>query len=102
MNRLVRMAVPKGSSGLAIAVAVAAAGATVAAIAWGVGPLGPGLYGDGAGYLSAAESFVRSGHLSVIGAPYWSADSLMPMRQWPPGFSVAIAAPRRAGLGLMA
>ncbi len=86
---------------VAIAIAAAAAAATVAVIGWGTRPVGPGLYGDGAAYLSAAESIVRSGHLSVIGAPYWSNDSLMPMRQWPPGFSIAIAAPLRAGFSLM-
>jgi hypothetical protein len=84
------------------AIATAAALMTIAVIAWGTRPFGPGLYGDGAGYLSAAESLVRSGHLRVMGAPYWSADSLAPLRQWPPGFPLAIAIPLHAGLNLMA
>jgi hypothetical protein len=84
-----------------IGVAAVAALATVAVIAWGTRPLGPGLYGDGVGYLSAAQSLVQSGHLRVAGAPYWSSDSLTPMRQWPPGFAVAIAVPLRTGLSLM-
>jgi hypothetical protein len=71
-------------------------------IVWGTQPLGPGLYGDGAAYMSAAESLVHSGRLRVIGAPYWSADSTMPMAQWPPGFVFAVAVPLRAGLGSLA
>ena len=84
-----------------IGVAAVAALATVAVIAWGTRPLGPGLYGDGVGYLSAAQALVQSGHLRVAGAPYWSSDSVTPMRQWPPGFAVAIALPLRSGLSLM-
>lgn len=84
-----------------IIVAVVAALATVLVIQWGTRPLGPGLYGDGVGYLSAAESLVHSGQLRVMGAPYSSADSTTPMAQWPPGFAVAVAVPLRAGLGLL-
>lgn len=89
------------SSRATIIMAAAAALVTVLAIQWGTRPLGPGLYGDGAGYLSAAESLVHSGQLRVMGAPYWSADSTAPMVQWPPGFALAVAVPLRAGLGLL-
>jgi hypothetical protein len=63
----------------------------------GTRPPGPGLYGDSAGYLGAAESLVHTGRLRVPFAPYVSADSTAPMAQWPPGFSVAIAGPMLAG-----
>jgi hypothetical protein len=103
MRAVDRNASPIGDGGrrATLIVAAAAALATVLVIHWGTRPLGPGLYGDGAGYLSAAESVVHSGQLRVMGAPYWSADSTAPMAQWPPGFAVAVAVPLWAGLGLL-
>jgi hypothetical protein len=81
-------------------------GLTLGALAFalvilGTRPPGPGLYGDSAGYLGAAESLVHSGTLRVPFAPYVSPDSTAPLAQWPPGFPVAIAAPMVAGFPAM-
>jgi hypothetical protein len=78
-------------------------GLTLGALAFGLvmlgtRPPGPGLYGDSAGYLGAAESLAHSGTLRVPFAPYTSADSTAPLAQWPPGFPVAIAGPMVAGI----
>lgn len=91
-----------GANRRVLVVAVGAAVLAISGIWWGTRPLGPGLYGDGASYLSAAVSLVHSGRLRVIGAPYWSSDSTMVMAQWPPGFAMAIAAALRVGLAPMA
>jgi hypothetical protein len=77
-------------------------GLTLGALAFGLvmlgtRPPGPGLYGDSAGYMGAAESLVQHGTLRVPFAPYTSADSTSPLAQWPPGFPVAIAAPMLLG-----
>jgi hypothetical protein len=63
----------------------------------GTRPPGPGLYGDSAGYMGAAESLARHGTLRVPFAPYTSADSTSPLAQWPPGFPVLIAGPMLGG-----
>ncbi len=89
-----------GSHSATLSIAMAGALFSMLVIFWGTRPLGPGLYGDGAGYLSAAQSLVRSGQLRAIGAPYWSIDSTTFMGQWAPGFSVALAAPMRIGFGV--
>jgi hypothetical protein len=60
-------------------------------------PPDPGLLGDAAGYLGAAESLVHHGTLRVPFAPYMSADSTSPLDHWPPGFPIAIAGPLVAG-----
>ncbi len=77
-------------------------GLTLGALAFGLvmlgtRPPGPGLYGDSAGYMGAAESLVQHGTLRVPFAPYTSADSTSPLAQWPPGFPVAIAGPMLLG-----
>jgi len=77
-------------------------GLTLGALAFGLvmlgtRPPGPGLYGDSAGYMGAAESLVQHGTLRVPFAPYTSADSTSPLAQWPPGFPVLIAGPVLGG-----
>src|SRR5215469_14910652 len=77
-------------------------GLTLGALAFGLvllgtQPPGPGLYGDSAGYMGAAESLARHGTLRIPFAPYVSADSTSPLAQWPPGFPVLIAGPMLAG-----
>jgi hypothetical protein len=80
-----------------LAVVSAAAGA---ALVWsGTQYPGPGLYGDGAGYLGAAESFAQHGTLRVPFANYDSADSTSVLAQWPPGFSLVLSVPLLAGAG---
>lgn len=73
-------------------------GLTLGALAFalvmlGTRPPGPGLYGDSAGYMGAAESLARHGTLRIPFAPYASTDSTSALAQWPPGFPVLIAAP---------
>ncbi len=87
---------------LLAALALAAAAATVALVWDGTRYPGPGLYGDGAGYLGAAESLAHHGGLRVPFATYDSADSTSVLAQWPPGFPVVLSAPLRAGAGPMA
>src|SRR5579859_2525529 len=82
-----------------IAVSALASALSFGLVLLGTAPPGPGLYGDSAGYLGAAESLVHHGTLRVPFAPYASADSTAPLAQWPPGFSTAIAGPMLAGLG---
>jgi hypothetical protein len=80
--------------------AVAALCATLAFTLVMVGtrpPIGPGLLGDAAGYLGAAESLVQHGTLRVPYAAYQSADSTTALAQWPPGFPTAIAGPLLVG-----
>jgi hypothetical protein len=80
-----------------LAVVSAAAGA---ALVWsGTQNRGPGLYGDGAGYLGAAQSFAQHGTLRVPFANYDSADSTSALAQWPPGFSLVLSVPLMAGAG---
>ena len=78
--------------------AIASGGLAAALVCWGTQRPGPGLYGDGAGYLGAAESLARGGPPRVPFAGYASADSTSPMAQWPPGFSIVLSAPLRAGV----
>ena len=79
------------------ALALASAAATVALVWDGTQYPGPGLYGDGAGYLGAAESFAEHGTLRIPFANYDSADSTSVLSQWPPAFSIALSVPLRAG-----
>src|SRR5262249_25025170 len=77
-------------------------GLTLGALAFGLvmlgtRPPGPGLYGDSAGYMGAAESLVQHGTLRIPFAPYISADSTSPLSQWPPGFPTLIAGPMALG-----
>jgi hypothetical protein len=78
--------------------ALACAAATAALVWWGTQDPGPGLYGDGAGYLGAAESLARGAGLRVPFASYAAADSTSAMAQWPPGFSIVLSGPLRAGV----
>ena len=80
-----------------VILALACASVTAALVWWGTQFPGPGLYGDGAGYLGAAESLARGGGPRVPYAGYASADSTSPLGQWPPGFSLVLSAPLRAG-----
>jgi len=78
-------------------------GLTMGALAFGLVMLGtrspgPGLYGDSAGYMGAAESLTRHGTLRIPFAPYASADSTSALAQWPPGFPVLIAGPMLGGV----
>jgi hypothetical protein len=66
--------------------------------AWLTAPPGPGLEPDSMSYLGAAESLVRHGTLRVPWAHWSDPDSTGPLQDFPPGFSIAIALPRAAGL----
>ena len=79
------------------ALALVSAAATGALVWDGTRYPGPGLYGDGAGYLGAAESFAEHGTLRVPFANYDSVDSTSVLSQWPPAFSIALSVPLRAG-----
>jgi hypothetical protein len=71
-----------------------AAGAAALVLARAVGP---GLEPDSMSYLGAAESLARSGELRVPWAPWSAPDSTTPLTDFPPGFSVALAAPIALG-----
>lgn len=58
---------------------------------------GPGLDPDSASYLGAAESVARGTGLRIPIATWQSADSTAPLAHFPPGYSVALALPMRAG-----
>jgi hypothetical protein len=60
-------------------------------------PPGPGIDPDSQSYLGAAESLVRHGTLRVPFADWSSPDSTSPLAHFPPGFSLAIAAPVALG-----
>jgi hypothetical protein len=60
-------------------------------------PPGPGLDPDSMSYLGAAESLVRQGTLRIPAAHWADADSTSPLGHFPPGFSLAIAAPLALG-----
>jgi hypothetical protein len=79
------------------ALALVSAAATGALVWDGTRYPGPGLYGDGAGYLGAAESFAEHGTLRVPFANYDSVDSTSVLSQWPPAFSIVLSVPLRAG-----
>jgi len=81
-----------------VALALLLAAGAAALVAVGTLPPGPGLYGDDAGYLGAAQSLARTGALRVPFATYTSADSTAPLAQWPPGMSLLVALPVRLGL----
>lgn len=66
--------------------------------AWLTAPPGPGLEPDSMSYLGAAESLIRHGTLRVPWAHWADPDSTSPLSDFPPGFSIAIAVPRAAGL----
>jgi len=66
--------------------------------AWLTAAPGPGLEPDSMSYLGAAESLLRHGTLRVPWARWSDADSTGPLSDFPPGFSIAIALPRAAGL----
>jgi hypothetical protein len=59
---------------------------------------GPGLEPDSMSYLGAAESLVQTGRLSVPTTGWSDDDSSQPLHHFPPGFSLAIAIPMKAGL----
>ena len=80
---------------LAAAFAVAAAlGVLHANRSW----LLPGASSDSVQYLEAAESFERDGTLSVPIAPWAATDSVVPLRHYPPGVPLILAAGLRLGL----
>jgi hypothetical protein len=85
-----------------VALALATGAAAVALVWDGTRYPGPGLYGDGGGYLGAAESLVHHDGLRVPFATYDSADSTSVLAQWPPGFPVVLSVPLWAGAGPMA
>lgn len=93
------MTTVRASRRLLATLAAVSAAASVALVWSGTQYPGPGLYGDGAGYLGAAESFAQHGTLRVPFANYDSADSTSALAQWPPGFSLALSVPLIAGAG---
>ncbi len=74
--------------GLALLLGLAAAGGAL----WSMRPPGPGLDPDSMSYLAAADSLQRAGELRVPFAEWSSRDSTARLRDFAPGFSVAIAA----------
>jgi hypothetical protein len=91
------------ASGRLLAMLGLATAAAAVALVWdGTRYPGPGLYGDGAGYLGAAQSLAHHGTLRVPFATYDSADSTSVLAQWPPGFPVVLSVPLLAGAGPMA
>lgn len=93
------MTTVRASRRLLATLAVVSAAAAAALVWSGTQYPGPGLYGDGAGYLGAAESFAQHGTLRVPFANYDSADSTAALAQWPPGFSLVLSVPLMAGAG---
>jgi hypothetical protein len=79
------------------ALGLAAAAAMVALVWSGTTYPGPGLYGDGAGYLGAAQSLAHHDGLRVPFAEYNSTDSTSVLAQWPPGFPAVLSVPVWAG-----
>src|SRR5262245_51874188 len=73
---------------VALALGIAAAGGAL----WSMRPPGPGLDPDSMSYLAAADSLNRAGDLRVPFAEWSSRDSTERLRDFAPGFSVAIAA----------
>ena len=74
------------------------------AVSAGVGALwitaypGPGLEPDSMSYTGAAAWLVHHGSLDVPTAYWWEADSTSALGSFPPGYSVAIAAPMALGV----
>jgi len=60
---------------------------------------GPGLDPDSMSYMHAATTLAHAGALPDVQRDWESADSTMPLAHWPPGYSIAIAAAERVGLG---
>lgn len=92
----------RASRRLLVTLALVGAAAAIALVWDGTRYPGPGLYGDGAGYLGAAQSLVHHDGLRVPFAPYDSADSTSVLAQWPPGFPVVLSVPLWSGAGPMA
>ena len=65
---------------------------------WLTAAPGPGLEPDSMSYLGAAESLVRHGTLRVPWNHWAAPDSTSPLSDFPPGFALAIALPRAAGV----
>ncbi len=92
----------RASRRLLATLALAGAAAAIALVWEGTQHPGPGLYGDGAGYLGAAQALVHHDGLRVPFAAYNSADSTSVLAQWPPGFPILLSVPLWAGAGPMA
>ncbi|HMA02077.1 MAG: glycosyltransferase family 39 protein [Gemmatimonas sp.] len=60
---------------------------------------GPGLDPDSMSYMQAASTLAHAGALRDVQRDWESADSTMPLAHWPPGYSVALAAVERLGVG---
>lgn len=58
---------------------------------------GPGLDPDSLAYVGAATSLADHGKLEVPLGKWQLPDSTLPLTVWPPGFSIAMAIPQRAG-----
>ena len=71
--------------------------AAFAAVLWVTRPPGPGLDPDAMSYLGAAQSFVSHGTFRVPSADWDSPDGTSPLAHFPPGFSLAVAAPMAFG-----
>ena len=78
----------KPSPGVALVMALAIAG--VALVLFQTSGLGPGVTTDSVAYLSSADSFYSSGRLVMFDGT--------PLVRWPPGYPVALAAVRVAGV----
>jgi hypothetical protein len=59
---------------------------------------GPGLDPDSLAYVGASTSLADHGKLEVPLGKWQLADSTVPLTVWPPGFSIAMAVPQRAGV----
>ena len=84
--RIPRSAVPLGF-----------AAAAFVAVLWITRPPGPGLDPDAMSYLGAAESFAEHGTLRIPVGTWDSPDGTEPLGHFPPGFSLALAAPIKLG-----
>ena len=67
-------------------------------VLWSMRPPGPGLDPDSMSYLAAAESLADAGVLRVPFEEWSSRESTGRLRDFPPGFSIAVAALRKAGV----
>jgi hypothetical protein len=59
---------------------------------------GPGLDPDALAYVGAATSLAGHGKLEVPLGKWQLSDSTLPLTVWPPGFSIAMAAPQLTGI----
>ena len=87
MGGVARLVLPAGFAVLALA-----------AVLWVTRPPGPGLDPDAMSYLGAAESFVSHGTLRVPSAEWDNPGGTLPLAHFPPGFSLALAAPLALGV----